>query len=189
MRMRVRGGPPELVLEGKNMPNPPFQCTMAPGALCAVAERSPDRRLLTITTFDPLKGRGRILKTIDTDPTGEYDWGLNPDGSKLAFVRREEPEGHIRLFSLTGGNDQEITVKGWGRLQNLTYSSDGKSFYCGSTSPDGAALLRVDLEGRAQVLWRDQATRVIWGASSPDGRHLAFSAVVNNSNIWMVEGF
>jgi Tol biopolymer transport system component len=189
MRMPIHGGPPELVLRGENLQNPFFVCAPAPAAFCAIGERSPDGKSLTITRFDPLKGRGRILKTIETDPNAEYDWGLSPDGSKLAFLRREEPKGHIRLFSLTGGSDQDITVRGWGRLQNLEHSADGKSFYCGSTLPDGSALLRIDLEGRAQILWRQQGIQATYAAPSPDGRHLAFSAVVNNSNIWMVEGF
>jgi hypothetical protein len=93
------------------------------------------------------------------------------------------------LFSLNGGKDQEINVKGWGRLQNLEISADGKAFYSGSTSPEGATLLRIDMEGRAQVLWRQKGSPMTWGMASPDGRHLAFSGSVQNSNLWMVEGF
>jgi Tol biopolymer transport system component len=189
MRMPVNGGPSQLILEGKNTLNPPFHCTTAPATFCAVGEFSADLKLLTITSFDPLKGRGRVLKTIETEPSARYDWTLTPDGSKLAFMRREEREGHIRVFSLTGGNDQEITVQGWARLQNLESSADGKAFYSGSTSPEGATLLRIDMEGRAQVLWRQKGTLVTWGTPSPDGRRLAFSGTAHNSNLWMVEGF
>jgi serine/threonine protein kinase len=189
MRMPVNGGPSQLVLEGRNALNPPFDCTMAPSTFCAVGEFSPDLKLLIITSFDPLKGRGRVLKTIETEPGAFYDWTLTPDGSKLAFMRREEREGHIRVFSLTGGNDLEITVQGWGRLQNLEASADGKAFYSGSASPEGAALLRIDMEGRAQLLWRQKGTLLTWGMPSPDGRRLAFSGNAHNSNLWMVEGF
>jgi Tol biopolymer transport system component len=187
MRVPIHGGPSQLVLEGKNMPNPWLHCTEAPATFCAIGESSPDGKQLTITSFDPLKGRGRILKTIETDPTASYDWALFPDGSKLAFIRREELEAHIRLFSLTGGEDREIGVKAWGNLHSLEYS-DGKAFYCGSGSPEGATLLRIDMEGRAQVLWRQKGSSFIWGAPSPDGRHLAFSEQFQNSNLWMVEG-
>ena len=189
MRMPIDGGPSQLVLEGKNSPNPWFLCTMAPATFCAVGELSTDGKLLTITSFDPLKGRGRILKTIETDPTAEYDWRLAPDGSKLAFMRRDEPEAHIRLFSLTGGKDQEIAVKGGGKFQSLEYSADGKAFYCGSASPEGATLFRVDMEGRAQVLWRQKGASVTWGVASPDGQHIAIPAMFQNSSLWMVEGF
>jgi Tol biopolymer transport system component len=190
MRMPIHGGPPELVLEGNNMQNPFFLCAPAPAAYCAIGERKPDGKLLTITRIDPIKGRVEILRAIETDPAAEYDWGISPDGATLAFLRRDEPVGHIRLFSLTGGSDQDITVKGWGRLQNLAYAADGKSFYCcGSRSPEGAPLLRIDLEGRARVLWRQRGTDTTYAAPAPDRGHLALSAVVNTNNIWMVEGF
>jgi Tol biopolymer transport system component/predicted Ser/Thr protein kinase len=188
MRMPIHGGPSQLVLEAKNMGLLSLRCTVAPATFCAMGESSPDGKLLTITSFDPLKGRGRILKTVETDPTAAYDWALFPDGSKLAFIRRGEREAHIRLFSLAGGKDQEISVKAWGSLQNLEYT-DGKAFYCGSGSPEGATLLRIDMEGHAQVLWRQKGSSFIWGAPSPDRRHLAFSEQFQNSNLWMVEGF
>jgi len=89
---------------------------------------------------------------------------------------------------MTDGKDQEISVKAWGSLHSLEYS-DGKAYYCGSGSPEGAALLRIDMEGHVQVLWRQKGAAVIWGAPSPDGRHLAFSEQSQNSNLWMVEGF
>jgi Tol biopolymer transport system component len=189
MRMPIDGGPSQFVLEGKNSPNPWFLCTMAPATFCAVGELSQDRKLLTITSFDPLKGRGRILKTIETDPAASYDWRLSPDGSRLAFTRRGEREAHIRLFSLAGGKDQEITVKGWGNLQATGYSADGKAFYSSSTSPEAATLLRIDMEGRVRVLWRQKGPSVIWGVPSPDGQHLAIPALFPNSNLWMVEDF
>ncbi len=189
MRMPIDGGPSQFVLEGKNSPNPWFLCTTAPATFCAVGELSPDGKLLTITSFDPLKGRGRILKTIETDPAASYDWRLSPDGSKLAFTRRGEREAHIRLFSLVGGKDQEITVKGWGSLQATGYSADGKAFYSSSTSPQAATLLRIDMEGRVRVLWRQKGPSLIWGVPSPDGQHLAIPALFPSSNLWMVEDF
>jgi hypothetical protein len=45
------------------------------------------------------------------------------------------------------------------------------------------------MEGRAQILWRQKGSSLTWGMPSPDGRHLAFSGSVINSNLWMVEGF
>jgi Tol biopolymer transport system component/predicted Ser/Thr protein kinase len=189
MRVPIHGGPSQLVLEGRNTANPVFHCTIAPATFCAVGEFSADLKLLTITSFDPLKGRGLVLKTIETEPSARYDWTLTPEGSKLAFLKRGEGEARIRLFSLSGGSDEEITVKGWGCLLNLESSPDGRTFYCGSTSPEAATLLRVDMEGRAQILWRQKGSSLTWGMPSPDGRHLAFSGSVINSNLWMVEGF
>jgi len=177
------------VLEARNIPVGCFRCAEAPGTSCALGELSPDGKLLTITSFDPLKGRGRILKTVETDPAATYDMSLTPDGSMLGFIRREEREPHIRLFSLTGGKDRDISVKSTERLSCLEHA-DGKAFHCGGIgSQEGASLLRIDMDGRGQVLWRQKNASHAWGAPSPDGRHLAFSAQFINSNLWMVEGF
>ena len=81
-----------------------------------------------------------------------------------------------------------MTVKGWSNMTNLDWSSDGKGFYCGSSSANGSTLLYVDLKGNARVLWKTKGDRV-WGIPSPDGRSLAIGASVTSSNVWMIEGF
>jgi Tol biopolymer transport system component len=144
-----------------------------------------------ITAFDPLKGRGKVLRTIQNDPSHQYAGrGVSPDGSTLAISREGEPEIHIRLLSLSGGSDREITVKGWPNITGLDWSPDGKGFYCGSASPQGSTLLYIELKGNARELWQYKAVGgEIWGIPSPDGRYLAIRGDVINSNVWMVEGF
>jgi hypothetical protein len=144
-----------------------------------------------ITAFDPLQGRGKVLRTIENDPSHTYDQeDLSPDGSTLAISRGGEPEIHIRLLLLSGGSDREITVKGWPNITGLDRSLDGNGFYCGSSSPQGHTLLYVDLKGNVRVLWQYKAGgRAIWGTPSPDGRYLAILGEVMNSNVWMIEGF
>ena len=112
----------------------------------------------------------------------------------LASAKDREAEIHIRLLSLSGGADREITVKGWPNLAGLNWSLDGKGFYCGSVSPRGRTLLYVDLEGNARVLWQYKAGGGdrwgnIWGIPSPDSRYLAILGSATNSNVWMLEGF
>jgi eukaryotic-like serine/threonine-protein kinase len=112
MRVPVGGGVPQFVLELKNVVN--SGCARAPASLCVLAEESQDRRRLTLTAFDPLKGRGRVLRTIEKDATTQFPgWSLSPGGTTLAISRALEPEIHIRLLSVSGGPDGEITVKGW----------------------------------------------------------------------------
>jgi hypothetical protein len=102
-----------------------------------------------------------------------------------------QPKIHLRLLSLTGGSDREITVKEWPGITGLYWSPDGKRIYCGSVSPQGSgALLSVDLAGNAKVLWQHEvAGPALWGIPSPDGRYLAIGAPARNSNIWTLEGF
>jgi len=165
-----------------------FHCASAPASLCVILEESQNGRGATLTAFDPVRGKGKLLRTIDD---GNFAEGLSPDGSTFAIARRDEPEIHIRLLSLSGGSDREIAVKGWPSITGLDWSADGKGFYCGSTSSQGGTLLYVDLMGNAQVLWhsREGGRGFLGGIPSPDGRYLAIWAANLNRNAWMVEGF
>jgi len=188
MRIPASGGVPQLVLETRNFFG--FSCARAPASLCVVLETSQDLKQLVITAFDPLKGRAKVLRTIELDSSYGYSTGLSPDGSTIAISRDREPETHIRLLSLSGGADREITVKGWPNIKSLDWAPDGKGLYCGSVSAEGGTLLYVDLKGNVRVLWQYKgANDDIGGVPSPDGRYLAIQRGVVNSNVWMVEGF
>ena len=178
-----------VVLETRNSLS--FGCAPAPASLCEILEASQDEKQLTLTAFDPLKGRGKVLRTIEKEASTRYfGSGLAPDGSTFAISRSYEAEIHIRLLSLSGGSDREITVKGWPNLTGLDWSLDGKGLYVGSISQQSHALLYVGLKGNTRVLGQFKGRRgQIWGIPSPDGRHLAILGSVYNSNVWMLEGF
>jgi len=187
MRVPLAGGAPQFVLEMRN--NADYECTHVSAGLCVLAEISDDGKQLTLTAFDPLKGRGKVLRTITEDTAASIADGLSADGSTIAIARGGQLEIHIRLLSLSGSNDREITVKGWPYISGLEWSPDGKGMYCGSVSAQGATLLYVDLAGNARVLWQNNGGSIIWGIPSPDGRYLAIRAEPRNSNVWMLEGF
>jgi serine/threonine protein kinase/Tol biopolymer transport system component len=190
MRIPVSGGGvPQFVLETRIFLG--FKCARSPASLCVIVEESQDRKRLTLTACDPLKGRGKVLQTIETDPTVSWAGAApSPDGTTFAISRAGEAEIHIRLLSFSGGSDREITATGWPNLTGLDWSPDGKGLYCGSVSPQSRTLLYVDLKGNAQVLWQYKgAGGEIWGIPSPDGRYLAIRGDVINSNVWMLEGF
>ena len=120
-----------------------------------------------ITAFDPLKGRGKVLRTVERHPLRGCWTALSPDGSTLAISLGGEPEIHIRLLALSGGSDREITVKGWPNVTGLYWSADGKGLYCGAEAPQASPLLYVDLKGNARVLWQYKGGSAnIWGVPS-----------------------
>jgi DNA-binding winged helix-turn-helix (wHTH) protein/Tol biopolymer transport system component len=190
MRVPVGGGVPQLVLDTPEGLFD-FQCASAPAHVCGIRETSPDGKRFTVTAFDPLKGRGEVLRTIEIDPTARfYSSALSPDGSTLAIAKHNETEIRIRLLSLAGGPDREITVKGWQNLSGLDWSADGKGLYCGSVSPQSRTLLYVDLAENPTVLWQIKGPGgSIWGTPSRDGRYLAIRGDVYNTDVWKVEGF
>ena len=191
LRIPVSGGVPQLVLETKAEHS--FDCARAPASLCVILETSQDEKHLTVTAFDPLKGRGKTLRTIEKDPSAPgFESALSPDGSTFALSIGGKPDIHIRLLSLSGGSDREITVKSWPNLawNGLYWSADGRGLYCSFNSPQGVAILYVDLKGNARVLWQFKGWLApIWGAPSPNGRYLAILGITLNSNVWMLEGF
>jgi len=189
MRIPASGGVPQFVMETRHFLD--FGCARAPASLCVIFETSQDRKQMMITAFDPLKGRGKVLRTIQYDPSNYYaGTQLSPDGSTVSISRAGEPEIHIRLLSLSGGSERDFTVKGWPNVTGLDWSPDGKGFYCGSVSPQASTLLYVDLKENARVLWQYKGgSGEIYGHRSPDGRYLAIMGAVINSNVWMIEGF
>ena len=189
MRIPASGGVSQFVMETRNTLD--FGCARAPASLCVIFETSQNRKQMMITPFDPLKGRGKVLRTIEEDPSHTYsETQLSPDGSTVSISRAGEPEIHIRLLSLSGGPDREFTLKGWSNITGLDWSPDGKGFYCGSVSSQGGTLLHVDMAGNALVLWQHKGGEgPIWGVPSPDGHYLAIRAMVTSSNVWMLEGF
>ncbi len=206
-RVPVKGGLPKLVMETRFQGMSAYNCARFPANLCTVLESTEDGKRMTITAFDPTAGRGSVLRTIEKDASGgDYYWArVSPDGLSYALPRYNEPDIHIRLLSLRGGSDREITVAGWPNFSGLEWSPDSKAFYCGSASPRSRTLLRVDLNGNAKVLWqvdgglgenalgrygaRYHPLPALWGLASPDGRYLAMEGHVSDGSAWVLEGF
>ena len=82
MRIPASGGVPQFVLETRNLLD--FRCARAPASLCVIFETSQDRKQLVITAFDPLKGRGKVLRTIENDPSHD----LRRGGDSLRMDQR-----------------------------------------------------------------------------------------------------
>jgi WD40 repeat protein len=188
MRVPVGGGVPQPVLETGTGSD--YRCAVAPATLCAIRETSEDQKHTTVTAFDPLKGKGKVLRTIESDP--ETSWSgsaLSPDGTTFTISKIAGAGLHLRLLSLVGGSDRDISVKGGPNFTGLDCSADGKGFYIGSVSSQARTLLYVDLKGNARVLLEYKPGGMIWGAPSPDGNYLAILNDSTDSNMWMLEGF
>ena len=185
MRVPVTGGTPEPILAAHLDGRP--RCARSPASLCAMAERSADRKQLVFTAFDAVKGRGRELAEFDTDAAFDYWWDLSPDGTRIAIVKNRG--GQVHLLSLTGRAPQDITVKGWETLTTVTWAADGKSLFVSSFKERGPVILSVDLQGNARFLWEHLGGIDTYAVPSPDGRHLAMRAWNVEGNLWMMENF
>ena len=185
MRIPITGGSPQLVMTANIEEKP--RCARSPATLCAIAERSADRKQLVFAAFDPVNGRGRELGKWNTDETADYPWDLSPDGTRIAILKNRE--GQIHILSLNGRVPQEITVKGWNILTSAVWTADGKGLFVSSYTPRGAVLLNMDLQGNARLLWEQPGGFDIYAVPSPDGRHVAMRGWYVEGNLWMMENF
>jgi Tol biopolymer transport system component len=187
MRVPVNGGSPQTILQRSEAGN--LSCSRPPSELCALDERSPDLKTLTISALDPLRGKGRELFALDVHPGGLYSWMLSPDGSRMVFVEFSPREGHIRLLSLKGEPESEIIVKGWAGFNSVDWAADSKSLFVSSQAPTSATLLHVDLQGHATPLWDQRGSWRTWAIAAPNGRYLAILGMTSSSNVWMIDNY
>jgi serine/threonine protein kinase len=185
MRIPFAGGLAELIFQVG--PRSDISCANATTNLCVVSEIIKDRNQAVVTALDAVKGRGREIARIDIDPNIQdpyCDCQLSPDGTRLAVDLRGE--GPIRILSLRGHQEQVIQPKGLDLHGNYHWAADGRGLYVSSSVKGNTALLLVDMQSNAHVVWEHNAT---WAIPSPDGRHLAILGWTQNSNMWMMENF
>ena len=185
MRVPITGGSPELAFTA-NLEGGP-RCAKSPATLCAIAERSADRKQLVFADFDPVKGQGHELAELKTEAAAHYQWDLSPDGTRIAVLKSRD--SGIQILSLNNRAPQEITVTGWNFLTSAVWAADGKGLFVDSRNEQGPVLLSVDLHGNARVLWEHAGTVATYGVPSPDGRHLAMQRWIVDGNMWMMENF
>ena len=185
MRIPLAGGSPQLVTTIASGAG--FYCARPPSSLCALAERTEDRKHLIFTSIDALKGRGPELARFDLDPGMNWQCDISPEGTRLAVSGN--PHGPIHILSLRGHPEQVIPAK-FNNLMGLFYwAADGKGLYVPDQTKRGTVLSYLDLYGKAHEVWVSPSGWAISARPSPDGRHLAILHSTATSNIWMMENF
>jgi serine/threonine protein kinase len=184
-RIPIQGGSPETLFSTDL--DLTFYCARSPATLCVMSERSVDGKRLVLSVLDPLKGRGRELTRLATNPGSGYSWDLSPDGTRIALLKAGDPA--IRIVSLTGQPDHELSPKGWKAFFGPHWMADGRGLLVTTHDGNTPVLLRTDLQGNADVLWRLHGGLGTFGLCSPDGRHVAMMDWEVNSNLWMMDNF
>jgi Tol biopolymer transport system component len=185
LRVPVSLGAPEPVLEASR--GAAVRC--APRHLpCVISELDKVNSELVFTAFDPLRGRSGELVRLATDPEESPAWDLSPDGSTVAIVDLDEHNDRILLVELESGSARWIAAGHSERLSGISWSADGRSWFVTSSSLRGSTILQVRFEGAISELWRS-GTILSAPLASPDGKNLAFSSSMFNSNAWVIENF
>jgi len=136
---------------------------------------------MVVSTYDPEKGRGReVLRRPENESPS---LNLSPDGRRIA-VLVGNPSHNIRLYRLDGSVDREIVVRGARQLASVNWASDAKGFYCGHSQGGEIETLRVELDGKSRVIWKESGK---WATPSPDGKHLALMGIAREASAWLLK--
>jgi hypothetical protein len=146
---------------------------------------------LRFLEFDAGNGLGRELMRIDADSTPSFiDWDLSPDGSKVALPL-SGAQGVVRILDLARQKVTEERVRPGCDLQFASWRADGNGLFltgaCGDENQ--FKLISTDLQGHAQVLMESPNVWVGNPVASRDGRHLAFAAKDQTTDVWLLENF
>lgn len=141
-----------------------------------------------IWTVAATGGEARLLVShADNESRPLY----SPNGKQLAFISSRTGNGDVYLLTLETGELKRLTYDDGGEVLN-NWSRDGKYLYFQATSRDISGMndiFRVSLTGGTPMpVTADRYASEYFGAPSPDGSTLAFSARGVAAGQWWRKG-
>jgi len=194
MRVPISGGQPQFVAEVKGYVGcancghldpgwqPALRCPMNPKALCVLSEVKDER--IVFTSIDIAANKKTELFRVDA---GDPYWDLSPDGSRIAFGPNDG-SCEIRILTLAGVIERTLAVKGRTGCIAAAWPQQGGGLFVESYTDVESTLLRVSWNGEARPL-RTSLKYFRHFGESPDGKFLALTDVIGDSNAWMIENF
>jgi Tol biopolymer transport system component len=185
MRRPAAGGPTEQVLEAAEVSA--FRCALPPANQCVLSEHV--NKDFIFVELDAVKGKGREVARM---PGLLLQWwDLSPDGETIALASSfDQPSKVIRLISVAGGQEQQVEARELDWVQHLSSAPSGQGFFVTGWKAGRSALYFVERKGRTTLLW-NPPPGIEWvgfPTPSPDGRHLAFTGLSSQTNVWLWEG-
>ena len=184
LRVPVAGGAPELILTPAGSAE--VHCAVAGSRACVLSESV--GKQMTFSTVDPVRGRLQEIAKVETLGELSARWRLSPDGGKIALV--ENLSDNVRILNLQGKEIQVIhpapAEKG---LQTAVWSADGKRFYLSALPDYRGRLLEMDADGKTMLLLENPGGWIGYPTPSPDGKRIAYTYAVNESNVTLLEHF
>jgi Tol biopolymer transport system component len=195
MRVSAVQGFPQFVLQssGYSEWGLRFECPRRSDAPCILAQRTGNEVLFR--QFNPesgfVAGENGALR-IPLAPNLRISWALAPDGSHLAWIVSDAPDATIHVVPFeqrsSEGREREIVLRNLSHLHALNWSPDGKGWYLTTRLPVSWKIIYAS-GIRTYDLWQGKGNYSPEPWPSPDGRHLAFSQLEQDSNVWMLQSF
>ena len=193
MRTPVSGGAPQTILKLSGISDwgLRFECSAVAGKPCVLAQRQGTE--IVFREFDPVRGlnaRNEVAR-IDSDLEHAVTWTMAPDGLSLAWTRWEATGTRIHVVPVEDKTvpEHQVDVQNCSHVHSMHWSADGKGWLLTSEWPVNWSISYSGLDGRARMLLQGTGAHAPDAFPSPDGRHLAFSQRITESNLWLIEGF
>jgi Tol biopolymer transport system component len=195
MHRAVAGGSPEPLFRAPHAASGvgAFYCASNPKAVVPCVLAMQEGKELAFYSLDPVLGQGNRLGTIQVSSlVGNASWTVSSDGSRVVLVDEDKYSGRIELLDLLAGTRSEVSLDpGAGRLESVTTSADGRSFFVTTLVGGSSRLALVTPSGKVKFLLSSEGLRQFASSPmpSPDGKYLAFQAHTRDSNLWMIDSF
>lgn len=165
-----------------------FRCALL-APVCLLSEELVGS--LRFSELDFERHNAKFVASLKIPVVDSYDWDISPDGNRVAAVHSSLSDNSVRILTLADGSVHDIPVPGWVELDSISWSKDGTAVYLAVNQPKNSAILRLDMNGAVNVVWRSEsANSVEFPMQSPDGQNLAFTVEsTGESNAWALSKF
>ena len=181
-RIPVSGGPPETVLTPAGPGE--VQCALSGSRVCILSEAIGKQEVFS--SVDPLRGRLEELAKIDGGETTL--WSLSPDGSRIALV--ENLSDSVRVLDLKNKQVQvSHPTPPQPGLQQPAWSADGKRLFLSAFPGEQGMIFEMDTTGHTHLLLENPHGWIGSLLPSPDGKRLAYTYTILESNVTLLEHF
>jgi Tol biopolymer transport system component len=184
MRVSTSGGSPEQVPGARMNDAVGFDCPVRFGTSCVFSHW--EQGQLVFYVLDPVRGRGKELARTKVGLPPDVNWKVSPEGLRIAIASSDQLREQVRIIDLQNGTEHNLRLPDGWIPWSLGWTADGGALFIST----GFFIARVELDGRTRVLLNRSRNQMLDSLSpSPDGRHLAFSQKIFESNVWLLENF
>jgi eukaryotic-like serine/threonine-protein kinase len=184
MRVPVSGVSPEKILDAPNDDAAVFGCPRSGMAKCVLSR--PEKGRIVFYHLDWIAGLGKQVAAVDPGSFHPY-WSVSPDGSTIAITKPKE--SRILLENLSDSTQRVIHVLPEWDIRDISWAADGRSLFSVAMRSNIAVVIQVNLDGKAHTILDPENTLLFNPLPSPDGKHLAFTQEMWESNAWLLENF
>jgi eukaryotic-like serine/threonine-protein kinase len=186
VRFPLSGGSPETILDARNDDSVAFECGYTLAAGCIFSR--PENGALLFYQLDPLRGVGKQVGSFNAPYRSS--WTISFDASRLAITNKGALDDQVMVLNLKDSTQRTFRISPACDIRDVSWAANGQSLYGICVGSASERIVRVDLDGRAEVVLDRGKDQVSVGLlASPDGRYLVFNEIFWESNNWLLENF